>query len=42
MLNNPLISIIIPCYNAEKYIKECIESITSQKFQNFEILKFYV
>lgn len=38
MLNNPLISIIIPCYNAEKYIKECIESITSQKFQNFEIL----
>ncbi len=38
MSNKPLISIIIPCFNAEKYIKECIESITSQKFQNFEIL----
>lgn len=40
MSNKPLISIIIPCYNAEKYIKECIESISSQKFKNFEILCF--
>lgn len=40
MSDKPLISIIIPCYNAEKYIKECIESIILQKFKNFEILCF--
>ena len=40
MPNKSLISIIIPCYNAGKYIKECIESIISQKFKNFEILCF--
>lgn len=27
---NPLVSIIIPVYNCEKYIKECIESVISQ------------
>ena len=26
-LNNPLISVLMPAYNAEKYIKEAIESI---------------
>ena len=27
-----LISVIIPTYNGEKYIRECIESIQSQDF----------
>ena len=34
----PLISIIIPVYNAEKYIRECLESVISQDFQNYEVL----
>lgn len=35
---NPLISIIVPVYNAEKYIAHCIDSILSQTFANFEAL----
>lgn len=35
---NPLISVIIPCYNIEKYISKTIDSILNQKFNNFEII----
>ena len=34
----PLISIIIPAYNAEVYLKECLESIKNQSYSNFEVL----
>lgn len=34
----PLISIIIPCYNASKYIGETIESILVQSHNNFELI----
>jgi len=33
-----LVSIIIPCYNVSNYIKETINSVLTQTFQNFEIL----
>ena len=33
-----LVSIIIPIYNSEKYLRECIESIKSQTYRNIEIL----
>lgn len=32
------ISIIVPMYNAEKYIQECIESIINQSYHNLEII----
>lgn len=32
------VSIIIPAYNAEKYIKECIESIMHQTYENIQII----
>lgn len=32
------ISIIIPCYNVEKYIKECLDSILMQELKEFEII----
>lgn len=32
------VSIIIPAYNAEKYINRCIESILSQTYKNLEII----
>ena len=34
----PLISVIIPLYNAEKYISECLDSLLAQTFQNFELI----
>lgn len=34
----PLISVIVPIYNSEKYLSYCIESILSQTFKEFEIL----
>lgn len=33
-----LISIIIPCYNAEKFIKETIESVIVQTYSNWELI----
>lgn len=37
-MNLPLISIIIPAYNTEKYIEECIKSIINQTYQNWECI----
>lgn len=34
----PLISVIVPVYNVEKYLKKCVDSITSQTYKNLEIL----
>ena len=33
-----LVSVIIPAYNHEKYIKQCIESVLNQTYSNLEIL----
>lgn len=35
---NPLISIVVPIYKAEKYLAECIESVINQKYTNFELI----
>lgn len=34
----PLISIITPVYNAENYIRDCINSVQSQSYQNWELI----
>lgn len=34
----PEISVIVPVYNVEKYINECIESILAQSFEDFELI----
>lgn len=35
------ISIVVPVYKAEKYLEECLQSIASQSYTNFEVLLVY-
>lgn len=35
---DPIISFIVPVYNIEKYLSDCIESLINQPFQNIEII----
>lgn len=38
MIENPKLSIIIPIYNAQTYLNECLNSIYNQTFKDFEVL----
>ena len=38
MRKEKLISIIVPVYNTEEYIKRCIDSILKQTYKNLEII----
>ena len=37
-MKQPLVSIIIPCHNAEKYFLKCYEGIQTQTYRNLEII----
>jgi glycosyltransferase involved in cell wall biosynthesis len=37
-LSKPLISVIVPAYNAEATLRECVESILHQSFDDFEVI----
>ncbi|HDR1064001.1 TPA: glycosyltransferase, partial [Pasteurella multocida] len=34
----PLVSVLVCAYNADKYIEECIEAILNQTYKNLEIV----
>jgi glycosyltransferase involved in cell wall biosynthesis len=38
MIEKPLVSIVVPCYNAEKYIDTCVNSVLLQDYENWECL----
>lgn len=37
-MNTPLISVIVPVFNMEQYLKKCLDSVTMQTFENIEII----
>ena len=34
----PLVSVVVPIYNVELYLKECVASILSQTYKNIEVI----
>ncbi len=38
MENQPLVSVIIPVYNVEEYLCECIDSVINQTYKNLQII----
>ncbi len=36
--NTPLISVVITCYNGEKYLNRCFSSLDSQTYQNLQVI----
>ena len=38
IMNEPKVSVVIPAYNAEETIKQCIESVLKQTYKNIEII----
>ncbi|MFR8428771.1 MAG: glycosyltransferase family 2 protein [Roseburia inulinivorans] len=37
-MKKPIVSVLIPVYNVEKYLKKCLESVTGQTLTNIEII----
>jgi glycosyltransferase involved in cell wall biosynthesis len=37
-MTKPLISVCVPVYNGEKYLKACLDSVIAQTFSNYEII----
>lgn len=37
-MKNPFVSVIVPVYNIQSYIKECVDSLINQSYKNIEII----
>ena len=38
MEQTPMVSIIVPVYNVERYLRQCLDSLVNQTYQNVEII----
>lgn len=38
MINNPRITVAIPVYNVEKYLRRCVDSVLNQTYKNLEVI----
>ena len=37
-MTRPLVSVVVPCYNAEKFIADCLQSVVTQDYPSLEII----
>lgn len=37
-MSNPKVSVIIPCYNREDSVREAVDSVLSQDYDNFDVI----
>lgn len=37
-MEQPIISVIVPVYNVERYLKRCVDSILAQTYKNLEVI----
>ena len=37
-MKNPYFSVIIPIYNVEAYLRQCVESVLTQSFRDIEVI----
>ena len=38
MSDTPLVSVIVPAYNGERHIRQCVESVLAQTLADFELI----
>src|SRR5262245_26084808 len=36
--NGPLVGVVVPAYNEEQYIRECVDSVLAQSYQNWHLV----